>query len=381
MRYPPSLAHRRTPVAASRISFIKPTLHTKLDAIQGLRGFAALLVVADHSWLHFPSAARFAAETKFQLHALAEALGHYGVEIFFVISGFIMTATSANEFAARGAPSRFLRRRIFRVVPLYWLSTLALIIALLFRDTHTGSLEVMKSLLFIPYSNDDHVFQPILRRGWTLNYEMFFYLLFAAALFLPGKRGLTALLSVLAAAAILGQVGMFSRCDGTLCELAFFYSRSIILYFALGVCLGLIRDWMIRTGRLHDARPSWILASTLVAAAIYAAGCYGGDARIVELLTPLLVIVPVALGALTHIERPMSGPIFFAVIVIGDASYSIYLTHSFFIDPAARAWRLLSNGSNLVLYFAIMLLGSCAVGYLTYRWIEQPILRRLKRWQ
>src|SRR5947209_976295 len=125
----------------------------RLHNIQYLRGIAALGVVAFHAAL--------TAGVPFRM-------GAFGVDIFFVISGFLMVAiTNVNS---RQAP--FLRDRIVRVVPLYWIATLVVYLA--DRRYTSGPDQLVSSLMFIPrgHSADAPWFFPVLNVGWTLNYEM-----------------------------------------------------------------------------------------------------------------------------------------------------------------------------------------------------------------
>lgn len=128
--------------------------------------------------------------------------GTSGVDLFFVISGFIVVVTTAGVDTK---PFDFWRRRIVRVVPLYWLLTLlmvtvALIAPGLFKTLKVAPETVLQSLLFIPHFSQSFsgVVWPLLVPGWTLNFEMFFYALFGLALILPPRYRLLVLTSVLA---------------------------------------------------------------------------------------------------------------------------------------------------------------------------------------
>ncbi len=120
--------------------------------------------------------------------------GFAGVDVFFVISGFIMWSISARE----SRPAAFMVNRIVRITPLYWLATGVMIfgaLAGLFPRVVLTPDHIVNSLLFIPHvSPSNHQVWPLLVQGWTLNYEMFFYALFALTLFAP--RALQALLCV-----------------------------------------------------------------------------------------------------------------------------------------------------------------------------------------
>jgi len=168
--------------------------------IQYLRAFAAMSVV----WLHAIEQMPGAGAT-FDLH-----FGASGVDVFFVISGFIMLATTrGRDTTAAG----FLVRRLLRVAPLYWLATLAMLAGSLlapaaFHTLRYSAATVVESLLFIPHWSLAFPGNawPVLVPGWTLNYEMFFYVLFALSLALPARwrlAGLAAAIGTLAATGYL----------------------------------------------------------------------------------------------------------------------------------------------------------------------------------
>src|SRR5262249_55839896 len=134
---------------------------------------AALLVVFNHS-------RQFAGFES----AIDTTVGHAGVDIFFVISGFVMAVTAGRANYPAGV---FLQRRIIRIVPLYWAATfftagLLLIAPGLFRDNVVTLKHFLLSLFFIPHVSPDsaHDLSPLIKIGWTLNFEMFFYVVFAA---------------------------------------------------------------------------------------------------------------------------------------------------------------------------------------------------------
>ena len=114
------------------------------------------------------------ADDPIPLYSLAS-----GVDLFFVISGFIMVYSSEDLFGARGAWRTFLTRRLVRIVPLYWLTT-AITIPLMSLTVDWQSL--LGSYFFIPYRAPSNAIVPLHGVGWTLNLEMFFYVIFAAAI-------------------------------------------------------------------------------------------------------------------------------------------------------------------------------------------------------
>jgi peptidoglycan/LPS O-acetylase OafA/YrhL len=177
--------------------------HAKLVHVQILRAVAASLVVADHTYgalvyRKVPVAADMPA---------ADLCGSLGVAAFFVLSGLIMMRQSAGRFGSWQDSVLFAYRRVTRIFPMYWIATY-----LWFRSTLTWGLkfdhakeQMVGSLLFLPnvYSTSYRL-MPLLQPGWTLNYEMWFYLLFALALLLPERAGIGLLVATLFGLVIVG---------------------------------------------------------------------------------------------------------------------------------------------------------------------------------
>ena len=124
-----------------------------------------------------------------QIHFFTDSIGirHAGVDIFFVISGFIMAYTRRDNAAGMRDARVFITRRIERVIPLYWLWTIAVLILWIAGFIHKahpfpGIKTIIASLLLWPLANTIEPFQPVLSQGWTLSFEAYFYVFFAAAL-------------------------------------------------------------------------------------------------------------------------------------------------------------------------------------------------------
>src|SRR5689334_19470644 len=144
-------------------------------SVQYLRALAATLVVFIHAG-QFPG---------FE-NALDTTVGHVGVDIFFVISGFVMAVTAGTSDYPAG---RFFIKRLIRIIPIYWFLTIitaGLLVSApsLFRDNIFTWTHFLFSLLFIPHLSPVGGYSPLIKIGWTLNFEMFFYVVFGAFLFL-----------------------------------------------------------------------------------------------------------------------------------------------------------------------------------------------------
>lgn len=322
--------------------------------IQYLRALAALSVVWGHSLYIIPGIAQRLGASWF---------GASGVDLFFVISGFIMVATTAR---GDSSPLRFLALRIVRVVPLYWLATLAWIAYAAIAASSPASyppLAIAKSLLFVPYvsaGNPAGVW-PILQNGWTLNYEMFFYALFALSLAAPPRVRFAALAVTLASLVLIGRVfGPFAN------PLAFTYTNSYLLEFIAGMILA--HGWL--RGEWRDSLPYSLFLI------VFGGYCIGAlHSRLMIAAGAFLIIA----GCLNpRIRALQSRPL----LELGNASYSIYLIHQFVLEALARTWTKLAPPATTaasVLFVASALVLSALAGCLCYRLIERPIISRLRK--
>jgi exopolysaccharide production protein ExoZ len=337
------------------------TIEQKLS-IQYLRGVAAILVVIYHATVT-------AAPDRTFSH------GIFGVDIFFVISGFIMWAITA---AAPTTPVAFLRQRIVRIVPLYWALTLvAAFVAFRpdFRlDFNIDYEWLLHSLFFIASASGEFEVKemaafPILPVGWTLNFEMMFYALFAIALFLrPAMR----LAAIVGALTILVLTGAFVYdAAGPVLQ---FYTGSISIEFAFGVLLG----WAFM--RCRSRGISWnapVSGAVLIAAAwlIYRYDLRLLDARGIGAGLPALAICAGALMMEPWLsKRPVR-----MFKLLGDASYSIYLSHLSALTIGAKLFSSIPFSFPQAVKAALLVVIAVMAGVTVYKLIEQPVTARLRR--
>jgi peptidoglycan/LPS O-acetylase OafA/YrhL len=326
-----------------------------IHSIQYLRGIAALMVVLVHLPLQLT---RFGYEGTWPEYFIA------GVDIFFVISGLIMWVTTCNSSVT---PQQFLFRRLVRVAPLYWLLSAFTVSVMLLSPAmiQSGSLDwghIVSSFLFLPALHPVTAkMEPVLVPGWTLNYEMFFYLLFAACMFLPVKRRPLAMIASLAAIALAGLAFTDKN------TMAGFYTSSIIIEFGFGILIGV----MLTSGRTLPA-PLAIASIAIGIVGIAASDLYH-SIRLVEYGIPAAFIV---LGAVMYErshELKKNAPLHF----LGDASYSLYLSHGIVLSALGQLWRKLHltelPGSYIA--FAITGLALCIlVAAALFRFGEQLLI-------
>lgn len=231
-----------------------------LRSIQILRALAACLVLFGHC-LH--EAGYVAAKTG-KLPPTASFLDWgIGVDIFFVVSGFIMVYTTVELFGRPRAAAVFLKRRIVRIVPLYWLITTALILVYLVAPRLLnvpidGWRSIVTSFLFIPDLRANGEVRPIMALGWTLNYEMFFYVAFAFSLMLPLKRAFIGLVAFFVGISILGAMVTMPA------QALTFWTNSIVLEFLFGVAIGIAYRAKLSSG----ATLCMVVAGAVLAIAI-----------------------------------------------------------------------------------------------------------------
>ena len=181
----------------------------RIRGLQVLRGIAACAVVYSHAYRRAERswAADIGSSLVDPIRPVTQ-LGHFGVDLFFILSGFLMMHLHRDAFGASGAPIEFLRRRLKRIVPLYWfLSALGLALLWLAPALFTYHTEiewrwVLGCFAFVPWPMADGFSEPIIGAGWTLEYEMYFYVLFTLALIF--SEGFIALCSVLLGSVLLG---------------------------------------------------------------------------------------------------------------------------------------------------------------------------------
>ncbi|PWE80789.1 hypothetical protein XF30_32285 [Bradyrhizobium sp. SUTN9-2] len=293
--------------------------------------------------------------------------GGIGVDIFFVISGFIMWVTTE---ARQMTPVDFWLRRIRRIVPLYWLFTsvivvIGIIAPGLLAATKVTTTSAIQSYLFIPhyYSNSAYpdLIAPLLGPGWTLNYEMFFYLVFGICL-LPSlfRNRLLIITSVFTTLAIVGA------CMNSSAPIWIVYTNQLLMEFLFGLYLGRSR----RTLEQLPFSMGFVLVcgSLCLAAVLFIRFDYP---RLVTFGLPAVGFV----AGMICLERALQNKPSSIFLFFGDASYSLYLCHLFAISAVLFLARKTSISWYLSAPFAIAL--AFALAALVYTMCERPLIRLL----
>lgn len=329
--------------------------------IQYLRGLAAVLVVYAHLDTQI---SRISAD----LHLPYASIGIWGVDIFFVISGFIMYVVAIESDVG---PGHFLIRRAIRIVPLYWLLT-ALIVAgayvapTMLSSTRLDAGHILASFLFLPWRNPAYEgYWPVLIPGWTLNYEMYFYAAVALGLLAPRRlRGILTsviVIGVLAAVQLSASSGPVS-----------FYGNDVVIEFLLGLLLGHLFLKMKPLG----ARSGLILICLSVCLVVWMAEMQSVP-RSVAYGIPAAIIV---LGSL-QLEGMAKRAIVRPAMHLGDLSYSLYLTHVIALPMMTAVFIKLGaqyGFASAASYPLVAFLWALVLASLVHLAIEKPLTRRLR---
>lgn len=332
----------------------------KLYFIQYLRGLCAFVVFAMHTqpWL--------SNIYGINIGRLLFKYGGYGVHIFFIISGFIMVYTykkKSSENTFKEAYS-FIIRRIIRIVPLYIFLTILFII--LFRDfsyfTQWSKLaKVIKCILFIPYND-----YPVVLVGWSLNYEMFFYILFSISIVF-GRYRIFCLMFLY----LLLLISQNFHFQNSYLKMV---SDPLNNFFFIGVILGIISSKI----KIFQQAPIFLFLLSLITYGLVFLGIIKFNSQY-ALLIPLTTIF---IGFLS-MDLSKYGKIFIKPLyILGNISYSFYLLHTIIVDIFIRYIKIDETEieSSLVKLLAYIFLTFVIilVSYISYNVFEKKLYKKLQ---
>jgi len=322
----------------------------KLHGLQVLRGVAATVVMVFHVCNNRAMGVALAPQARFALKLAADC----AVDAFFVLSGFIMVHTQARS--RRGAIA-FARQRIERIVPLYWL-TIVLTLAFDLSGEPTIGRAVRHFTLTVNYIAASALFishafgyrYPTVLPGWSLEYEMLFYALFAGAIAISRRHTVALVIAMLAALTLMGVL------------------RPLCLEFACGAAVGAL----YQRGRHRPlAKLMLVLAPAAVAAGLLTRAYPTGDddwARVAFCGVPMLAVFLAALCT-SAARWPVAE-------ALGDCSYAIYLTHCLWLGlfmryllPVMPAWA--GPGLTAATAIACCLAGGVAMHYLVEKKLDR----------
>ena len=352
----------------------------RLGNVQALRAIAALLVVLMHATVR---PIKYYGATGPVLEAVAHvmrAIGHLGVDLFFVISGFVMfTIAERTSEGITGRrmreTGRFLWRRARRIYPVYWLAVGSMV-ALVGTASHVPPLTgdaLFRQLLLITTS------VWILPIAWTLVFEAFFYVVVAAALVLGGRHATSTLGIWIAVEAILvGAWVVAPNADSMLAA----WQRSVALDpLVLEFGLGCAAAAATRRSALPLPLALAAGAALILTGAI---ALYPAVAEIGAPIDPIRRVVHFGIGSAFLLGGAVTAELHHGRVAppwlqsLGDASYSLYLWHIPVITLVAAlgVWLGVDFAQAGLPLAATAFVASVIVALASYRWIEQPILER-----
>lgn len=333
---------------------------TRLESLQIVRALAAWAVVFHHYvqlYLEPKSVTGFAA--------FLWEFGGLGVDVFFVLSGFVMGLVARNR--TKG-PVLFLVDRVFKIVPAYWVATgLVVVCILALPGGHWNSgftfNSLVRSLLFIPSYNPSGIgLYPVLTVGWTLIFEMFFYAALACCMAISRRWFLVIFLAVFAVLPIVYPVSApFSV-----------IVRDHRLYeFWVGVVLALVWMGPIGLKARHTPAISLPAAAMFVGLGLWLLLAHGSPTIFA------LSVVGLALVCEQHLRSEAWGVRW--LTHLGDISYSTYLMHVLVIGIAIHFTG--KNLSSMLLLATVLFtaVGTYLASWASHRWLENSAaIKQLK---
>lgn len=330
---------------------MSPPLKIEFKTVQILRAIAAASVVYFHTFAtpHF---------------------GRFGVDVFFVISGFVMAMIVAKGQKAID----FAVQRLIRIVPLYWLVTTAFLIAAKIRpdlapSTDPGVLDYIRSLFFIPYFKQDGTLSPIITMGWTLNYEMYFYLCVFAAIAISRKHsGWIVFGLLLTTYVLLGK----SINDPVARE---FFGNEILVEFVLGMLI----FTLYQRGMMRGSAPLLLLGA-VAAYCLMVTGemRYAAVNRALMFGLPSAMLVYCGIG-LESTVAAMPSRITHILVGVGNASYATYMTHYFVIQSVKKIVIQRFSANFSPLWVLATFIAVLVAGHMIDRLVDKPLNRMLRR--
>jgi peptidoglycan/LPS O-acetylase OafA/YrhL len=330
----------------------------KIHNIQALRGIAVLMVLLYHIGKYeerlYPS---------FALLPDLTLAGRAGVDLFFVISGFVMVTITSGRTESGGATT-FLLRRAARIYPLYWFYSFVYLPIFLFypammnRLEGTDGISLTTSFLLLPSPS-----VPLVGQGWTLVHEMYFYLVFAVALLRPQSERLV-ILSAWALIVVTFSCLPLDVSDGS--ATLGLVLNPMTLEFLAGCAIA----WLVKLDVNHQALPAMVLGAALFVVSLFLS---------VEWHRVLLYLLPAGLlvygATAVEVRHQYRFPRWLRFL--GDISYSVYLSHILVLSLFKKLFSMIDVQLGLVtnvLFIGLAGIGAVVAGAVSYYWVEKPLL-------
>jgi len=356
---------------------------SKIYSIQALRALAAILVVIYHSRQSayvFQEKYGFGGTLFFDFAPFKD-IGAIGVDIFFVISGFVMSYITWNTARSYTSIGSFLIKRLIRIVPTYWFYTLLTVFIIFSGKIFLGKTDffdvirlsdIIYSLFFIPYHPPEGRLAPVLAVGWTLNYEIYFYVLVAIGLLFRWR---------------IATIGLAIYFIGSVIA-SFFYSSSyafwpmatnpIVLEFYYGILICILYKKFDGINRYFGCL-SLIITSLILFYWFYYFPSY--QYRVIFFGLPAAGIVLWFLSLENHKSFFNSS----LCQSLGDSSYSLYLSHFTFLPLIGNIVGFIFSKIGIAsliyldIYIPVIIISTIILGHILYYIIERPLNKYVSR--
>lgn len=339
----------------------------RLVGVQYLRGIAAALVVIDHAEgmaridKYFGTLAWNGVLTK----------GAIGVDLFFVISGFIIAyvALEKNTVMPRINIVRFLKKRAVRILPFMWLCIIGYATLRYMGRGAFEPLPYLRAMVLWPVGD----ITPNLI--WTLRHEMLFYIVFGVSILIQG-RPVKWLLLFYFLSPLLYWEGDAYLAGGAKLWGDFFFSRTHLLFgcgYILGICY--LRFPQFRELKLFH---HWVIVVVPAPLLLLYANVFGDwtGTTVQVLLTGALCLLIVFCSLIVNARSSL-----FVFEQLGNASYAVYLTHTAFLSAVLGVLHNVTPEINVKIAHALAVIIAIPAGCVVHFLIERPLLSKLSRWK
>jgi exopolysaccharide production protein ExoZ len=342
--------------------------------MQTMRAAAAALVVAFHSGRELAKGQPDSRLLDFF------SICDFGVDIFFVISGFIMYYVTVGEAQGLAAAKEFFLKRVNRIVPMYWLFTTLFILPLLLvpsvlNRTGVSIPYIVSSYLFVPWQRPDEAIpsvSPMFGLGWTLNFEMLFYLSFAVLIALRVRRPLPVFVLLFGGLCLIGEFVSPKQAQ------LFFWTRTLLLEFVAGAAIAALYCRRGGRGFLPAA-----FGAGMIAAGIALWLVFGYLLPVHNTVVDLRGVTWGFAAALIIAGFAWSEPLATGLAgatgrlgqLLGDASFSLYLCHLFVVRTTSIILRKLHLAGFAPLFVLGNMIAAAIASVIVYRLIERPLTK------
>lgn len=337
----------------------------QIHSIQYLRAFAALIVVIHHAQGWIPEFSY--ANSSLYTYKNINIWGQFGVDIFFVISGFIMAYIIGKKSHSLANVGTFFKHRVFRVVPLYWIYT-TIVLVLVFQYSNIDAVanstyfkQYGLSMFFIPYLQDGAISTPLLAVGWTLILEMYFYSAITVFWLVFNKYWHLPLIAFMVFCVYFATVSNI--------QLGWVLNNLYLIEFCLGIIVALLYSYI----KAFNKYLLWIMLLIGIALAIYSVNYSTSNALFYIRASSAFLIVFSALYLNAYMPKNKG------LLFLGDSSYTFYLSHLIVFYVLAYALSKLNiHFDNAYVFVGFMTLVALVANVFLYKLIEVPLIKWIK---